>query len=348
MTDSQTRPHVFVSYVREDGASVDRLARDLRRYGVEVWLDRERIRPGYRWQAAIRDAIRDGAMFIACFSQQSARKERSYMNQELALAIDELAQRPYDRVWFIPVVMSGGAVPDRPIGAGETLRHLQWVNLDSDWHQGIRQIVAVCSTSLPHQIHQEGLLPRLADLWLPMAPYIRMISGTVATVAEYVRELASHARANVTSVHLALAEAELQIWLTPEGTRYYQFGVELITSDVVVERLFVISTDALSGVGIERALHRFFAWQQAIGIDVRIMWLAAGARSVKYDWILMDTHTLLINGPPGVALSSGCQIHVAQGFRQLPHFVDDFGTMWRNANKSENLLSGPRLPEPTA
>jgi|HubBroStandDraft_3_1064219.scaffolds.fasta_scaffold125570_2 hypothetical protein len=45
--------HVFISYVREDADSVDKLATALERAGVEGWRDRDRIAPGARWQQVI-------------------------------------------------------------------------------------------------------------------------------------------------------------------------------------------------------------------------------------------------------------------------------------------------------
>src|SRR5262245_46698477 len=60
--------HVFVSYVRQDQGTVERLCRELLANGVEVWLDRESIGLGRRWEDAIRCAIKGGAFFIACFS----------------------------------------------------------------------------------------------------------------------------------------------------------------------------------------------------------------------------------------------------------------------------------------
>jgi hypothetical protein len=82
--------HVFISYVRENSEILDRLAEELRSYGVKVWLDRNEIRPGCRWKDAIRDAIENGDFFMACFSTESYKRNRSYFNEELTLAIDEL------------------------------------------------------------------------------------------------------------------------------------------------------------------------------------------------------------------------------------------------------------------
>jgi hypothetical protein len=136
--------HVFISYVREDKAMVQRLASELEQHGVEVWLDRDRLRPGMRWQAAIRRAIEDGAFFIACFSEHLAARQRSYMNEELVIAIDAVRRQPSDRGWFLPVLLSpNAAVPDRLIGAGETLHDIHYVELYGDWDDGIRRLVAV-------------------------------------------------------------------------------------------------------------------------------------------------------------------------------------------------------------
>lgn len=135
--------HVFLSYVRDDQQLVDRLADELRQAGVSVWLDRDQIKPGQRWQHTIRQAIENGAYFIACFSRQYEMRSRSYMNEELTLAIEELRRRPVDRTWFIPILLTDASIPDRPIGAGETLRDIQWVSLYEDWDDGIRRILDV-------------------------------------------------------------------------------------------------------------------------------------------------------------------------------------------------------------
>src|SRR5262245_48623570 len=111
--------HVFISYVRENRSAVDRLADQLKHAQIEVWLDRQSIRPGQRWRTAIRRAIQDGAYFIACFSDEYVARSRNYMNEELTIAIDELRLRPTDRAWFIPIRLGQAPIPSRSIGGGE-------------------------------------------------------------------------------------------------------------------------------------------------------------------------------------------------------------------------------------
>ncbi|MBU2571481.1 MAG: TIR domain-containing protein [Gammaproteobacteria bacterium] len=134
-------PHVFICYLRQNSDKVNRLVQDLECNSVSVWLDRKKIHPGTRWKDAIRTAIQNGALFLPCFSREYEARKRSYMNEELTLAIDELRLRPTDRSWFIPVVLDGGTIPNRDIGGGETLHNLQWVDLSLDWTDGVRRIV---------------------------------------------------------------------------------------------------------------------------------------------------------------------------------------------------------------
>lgn len=135
--------HVFISYVREDSANADKLAEELRHAGVQVWLDRTDLNVGDRWKDSIRAAIRDGDYFIACFSPAYASRERTYMNEELAIAIDELRLRPRDRSWFLPITLGSAEVPAYPIGAGETLQDLHHIDLSSNWEDGLARLMRV-------------------------------------------------------------------------------------------------------------------------------------------------------------------------------------------------------------
>lgn len=140
---------VFLSYVRENSDVAERLAADLEAAGVKVWLDRKRLAPGDRWPDAIRNAIRGGHLFIACFSREFAARERSHMNEELTLAIEELRRRPTERTWFIPVLVDDSEVPNRDIGAGASLRDLQWVDLSTNWTEGVASIALVALRNHP-------------------------------------------------------------------------------------------------------------------------------------------------------------------------------------------------------
>lgn len=143
--------HIFISYVRENSIEVQNLRDELIKHGLNIWIDRNDINLGIRWKDAIRNAIYGGAYFIACFSTEYYRRERSYMNEEITLAIEELRQRPTDRSWFIPVKLSDCQIPDRSIGSGETLRDIQWVELFKDWSIGIQKIINIAQSNIIYE-----------------------------------------------------------------------------------------------------------------------------------------------------------------------------------------------------
>jgi TIR domain len=124
------RGHAFLSYVREDSSEVDVLQHALEEAGVRVWRDTRDLWPGEDWRARIRDAITgDALVFIACFSLRSVTREKSYQNEELALAIDQLRLRRPDVPWLIPVRLEECAIPDHDIGRGRTLSSIQRADL---------------------------------------------------------------------------------------------------------------------------------------------------------------------------------------------------------------------------
>ena len=135
-------PRVFISYVRENWNVVRELVEVLKARDLDVWIDREQLLPGQRWASVIREAIRNGDYFIACFSRESNEKTKSFMNDEISVAIEELRKRPHDKAWFLPVRLNECEIPEFSIGAGETLSSIHYVDLFSDRDFGINRLVA--------------------------------------------------------------------------------------------------------------------------------------------------------------------------------------------------------------
>jgi len=121
---------VFLCYARADSAAADWLQEELEAEGIRVWRDTAELWPGEDWRAKIRSAItRDTLVFLACFSRRSIGRVRSYQNEELALAIDELRLRRPGYPWLIPVRFDDCEVPDWEIGGGRTLGRLYQADL---------------------------------------------------------------------------------------------------------------------------------------------------------------------------------------------------------------------------
>jgi hypothetical protein len=133
-----------MSYVREDSDRVDQLQDMLQSAGIPVWRDTANLWPGEDWRERIRGAISSNALvFLACFSRSSLARSRSYQNEELVLAIEQLRQRPPELPWLIPVRFDDCEIPDRDIGGGRTLTSIQRVDLFGDrYDEGARRLVA--------------------------------------------------------------------------------------------------------------------------------------------------------------------------------------------------------------
>lgn len=136
--------HAFISYVHEDKDAVDRIQRILEAAGVPVWRDTEDLWPGEDWKQKIREAItRNALAFIACFSETSISKAKTYQNEELALAVDQFRLRNPQQAWLIPVRLSDCDLPAYDLGAGRTLDSLQRIDLfENNWDEAAARLVA--------------------------------------------------------------------------------------------------------------------------------------------------------------------------------------------------------------
>jgi TIR domain/WD domain, G-beta repeat len=142
---------VFLSYVREDAAVVDRLQQALEDAGIPVWRDTVDIGLGLDWRMEIRRAITDEALvFVACFSDASVTRERTEQREELTLAAEEYRRRRPDRPWLIPVRLSECRLPAFDLGAGKTLMSLNWLDLFGDrWESGCARLIREVRHLLP-------------------------------------------------------------------------------------------------------------------------------------------------------------------------------------------------------
>jgi hypothetical protein len=152
------RGHAFISYVREDARQVDDIEQALRTAGIRVWRDTAELWPGEDWRAKIRSAISNDALaFIACFSRAGLSREKSYQNEELALAIDELRQRPPGKPWLIPVRLDDCDIPDLDIGGGRTLGSIQRADLfGAEAEAGRARLVTVVKRILRQPTADQG------------------------------------------------------------------------------------------------------------------------------------------------------------------------------------------------
>lgn len=141
--------HAFLSYVHEDADRVDSLQKSLESAGIRVWRDIDQLWPGEDWELRIRQAITDGAfVFVACFSNASENREKSYQRKELALAVEEFQKRKPGTPWLIPVRFEEVELPDLNLGAGRTLNSIQRIDLTSEESPNLGRLIAAVTMIL--------------------------------------------------------------------------------------------------------------------------------------------------------------------------------------------------------
>lgn len=167
---------VFISYVSENEELAKKLKLSLEKYGIKVWFDKESIPVGSRWELEIRKGITNGDFFIACFSKEYSMRLKTYMNEELTIAIEELRQRVWDQSWFLPVLINQTEIPVMPIRRGEDLSSIQALKLYEDWDGGINKLVqAIGGTD---QLMQDIEYPNLFRIMYPLEMhFLRIPAG---------------------------------------------------------------------------------------------------------------------------------------------------------------------------
>lgn len=81
-----TMDQVFISYSHRDQEFVSRLALDLEKRGAQVWIDREDIHAGTKWQESIADGVRACKAFLLVVSPESLKSEWARREFDLAVA----------------------------------------------------------------------------------------------------------------------------------------------------------------------------------------------------------------------------------------------------------------------
>jgi hypothetical protein len=110
-------------------------------------MDVDQLKPGLRWKSQIREAISRAPIALLCISEAYSRREKTYLNEELTLMIEELRQRRVDRPWLLVLRLEDCPVPARPIGAGETLNDLQRIDVFPDLNVAVRHVLHAVATS---------------------------------------------------------------------------------------------------------------------------------------------------------------------------------------------------------
>lgn len=122
---------VFISYSRQDAEIVESIVSELEAAGIDVWLDREDIKPGKQWRKQIVEAIDTAEAFVLNLSPNSAASDN--VLKELNLAEESLDP------FVLPVMLSEMKIPD---DMRYQLAGTQYVTYYLDSKQGVQDLIA--------------------------------------------------------------------------------------------------------------------------------------------------------------------------------------------------------------
>lgn len=125
---------VFISYAREDAPRAKQLHDDLRRAGIEPWLDQEALLPGQRWDLAIEQAIARSEFIVVLLSRRSVEKT-GYYQKEIRQALEYADARPDGSIYLIPVRLEAFELTH------PKLAKFQYADLFPSWEYGLRKIL---------------------------------------------------------------------------------------------------------------------------------------------------------------------------------------------------------------
>ena len=136
-------PKAFLSYVKENEPIIRLLDQLLTDYGINVVTNYRNIGGGSNWERALKQLIEDSGYFVACFSKEFNKREKTVLYRELDYAIRCAEDYPFDHKWIIPVRINECVIPNIEIRSRERLTDLQRIDLfpGAKWYEGVESIV---------------------------------------------------------------------------------------------------------------------------------------------------------------------------------------------------------------
>jgi len=159
-----TPGRVFISYSRADIQFALRLADDLRKAGVVVWIDQRDIRAGEHWDIAIETALNSVTTVLVLLSP-AACVSKNVMD-EVSFAMNKGKR-------VIPVLRLECEIPFR-------LERLQWIDVTRDYEHGLRLVIETVNSTYDISVESaaravpfeasSGCVPISVDPWKPAIP----------------------------------------------------------------------------------------------------------------------------------------------------------------------------------
>ncbi len=143
---------VFISHPPQEEAAVARLRAELAKLHIVVAPRRHEVPAGLRWKPALKTAMAASVRFLACFSARDGGLT-SFVEDELAMAIEHARTLPLDQPWLIPVKLTACEIPAQLADTEQFLDGIDAIDLSADWDGGIARILGGLDAGHVHRPH---------------------------------------------------------------------------------------------------------------------------------------------------------------------------------------------------
>ena len=92
---------VFISHASSDKGYALKLAKELRKNNVDVWLDTQELQPGSEWKSEITRAVKSSDTVVALLSASSVARRNSLIELGMAWSLGKT---------IIPVIVPGQSI----------------------------------------------------------------------------------------------------------------------------------------------------------------------------------------------------------------------------------------------
>lgn len=129
MSSSKT----FISYSSRDVEFARKLATDLRKAGVDIWMDKLDLRAGIPWDQQIEKALRAAGSFLVILTQDSVDSDT--VSNEISFALKQGKK-------VIPVMFKTCDIPLR-------IHRLHYADFTSEYEQGFQSLLQTFDIAVP-------------------------------------------------------------------------------------------------------------------------------------------------------------------------------------------------------
>ena len=124
--------NIFISHSSQD-RQASNLAKELEKYGLDIWISKQNIRGGQKWEKSIKQGIRDCDFFVIVLSSNSVVSSEVIKEFKLAFNHNKI---------IIPVVVESIDSSVLKEGLWKSIELTQQIDLVENWESGIRKILS--------------------------------------------------------------------------------------------------------------------------------------------------------------------------------------------------------------